>query len=493
MRRPFDPQLRLDCPGIPDVRLNTECRDEIIPILRALQHIYGRPALREELLDAVAQDVNGATRADQGRPGMDYWPILVRGAVRLGCNLNYDRLQNLAEEHRTLRRIMGIDGWCEDPSFDWRCLRDNIALLSPDTIERLDHAIVGEGHRLVPEAAETVRGDSFVVATDIHYPTDSSLIGDGLRTIVATARRLAGLLGQSGWRQHKHLLGGLKKQLRTINRIAASKGHDYRKRLRDAYRALLETADRILARATALLDPAWLPIGPGPASRTIEPLRTKLLDFIDMTIHACDQARRRVLDEESVPNDEKLFSLFEPQTQLIKRGKVPQPIEFGHRVLVIEDGAGFVCHYAVLPHGAEDSDVLVEQMRQVQDRLGGRIRSASFDRGFHSPANQRASAELVAQPCLPVKGHVQAARQERAATVAFRRARRRHPGVESALGALQSGNGLGRCRDRSFGGYCRYVGLGILGRNLHVLGKLLITREAPQCEAGRSWRGRSAA
>ena len=353
MRRAFDPQLRLDCPVVPEVRLNTDCRDEIIPILRALQHIYGRPELRDELLDAVAHDVNGTTRADQGRPGMAYWSILVLGAVRLGCDLDYDRLQNLAEEHRSLRRIMGIDGWCDDQTFDWRCLRDNICLLSPDTIERLNHLIVAEGHRLVPEAAETVRGDSFVVATDVHYPTDSSLIGDGLRTIVPTARRLAGLLGLGGWRQHRHLLRAVKKHLRAINRIAASKGRDYRKRLQDAYRALLDMADRILARATELLDPAWFPISPGPASRTIERLRTKLLDFVGMTIQACDQARRRVLAEESIPNDEKLFSLFEPQTQLIKRGKVPQPVEFGHRVLVIEDGAGFVCHYAVLPHGAD--------------------------------------------------------------------------------------------------------------------------------------------
>ena len=261
MRRPFDPQLRLDGTGVMDVCLNTECRDEIIPILRALQHIYGRPELRDELLDAVAQDVNGATRGDQGRPGMDYWSILVLGAVRLGCDLNYDRLQNLAEDHRSLRRIMGIDGWCEDPSFDWRCLRDTITLLSPDTIERLNHLIVAEGHRLAPEAAEAVRGDSFVVATDVHYPTDSSLIGDGLRTIVTTARRLADLLGQGGWRQHKHLLRRLKAQLRAINRIAASKGPDSRERLRDAYRALLDAADRILAfQLPTTLDPKSKPM-----------------------------------------------------------------------------------------------------------------------------------------------------------------------------------------------------------------------------------------
>jgi len=197
--------------------------------------------------------------------------------------------------------------------------------------------------------------------------------------------------------------------------------------------------------------------------------------------------------------DEKLFlevvgsSVFEPETQLIKRGKVPQPVEFGHRVLVIEDGAGFVCHYAVLPRGAEDREVLVGEMTQVQRRLDGRIRSASFDRGFHSPENQRELAALVARPCLPKTGRIQAERQEREATVEFRRARRRHPGIESAIAALQSGNGQARCRDRTFGGYCRYVGLGVLGRNLHVLGKLLIARQDPKCVAGQSRRQGAAA
>src|SRR3954452_21050399 len=168
MRIAFEPQLRLDCPAVSEVRLNTDCRDEIIPILRALQHIYGRPELRDELLDAVAQDVNGSTRADQGRRGMDYWSILVLGAVRLGCNFDYDRLQKLAEEHRSLRRIMGIDGCCYAQTFDWRCLRDNITLLSPDTIERLNNLIVAERNPIVPDAVHTVRCDSFFVAAVIH-------------------------------------------------------------------------------------------------------------------------------------------------------------------------------------------------------------------------------------------------------------------------------------------------------------------------------------
>ena len=490
MRIPFDPQLRLACSSILDVRFNTACRDEIIPILKALQHIYGNPQVRDDLLDAVARNVNATTCADLGRPGMTYWGILVLAAVRLGCNLDYDKLQNLAEEHRALRAIMGIGGWDDNRTWDWRRIQENISLLWPETIEQLNHLIVAEGHRLVPQAVESVRGDSFVVATNVHYPTDSSLIGDGLGQIVPLAKHLASLLGVAGWRQHKHLRREVKKQLRVINRIAAGKGHDFRKRLREAYRVFLDLADRILARALELLDPAWIVVRPSVHSARVETLRTKLTDALNLTLQACDLARRRVLQEETISHDEKLFSVYEPETQLIMRGKVPHPVEFGHRVLVIEDGAGFVCHYAVLPHGAEDREVVVAEMKQLQARLDGRVRRASFDRGFHSPENQRELAKLVEHPCLPMPGRLQSQRQEQGATVEFRAARRNHAGIESAIGALQSGNGLDRCRDHTFGSYCRYVGLGILGRNLQVLGKLLLAREDKTCLAGQSQRGR---
>lgn len=493
MRIPFEPQLCLGCTSILDVRLNTNCRDEIIPILAALQHIYGQPTLRDEILDAVQQDVNGNSSPIRGRTGMNYWPILVLGAVRLGCKLDYDKLQNLAEEHRSLRNIMGVNGWDDEQSFDWRCIRDNVCSLLPETIKHINHTIVAEGHRLVPEAAKTVRGDSFVVKTNVHYPTDSSLIGDGLRLIVPSAVQLAGLLGVDGWRQNKHLLRDVKQQLRVINRIASSKGRDCQNRLKDAYRTLLDQADRILDRAIKLLDPAFLIISPGEQTSDVNTLRNKLLNQLNMTIQVCDVARRRVLQGETIANDEKLFSLFEPETELINRGKNPNPIEFGHRVLVIEDGVGFVCHYTVMQRGAVDSEVLVGEFKKLQERLCGRIERASFDRGFHSPANQVELTKLVRHPCLPKPGVHQAEQQEREATVEFREARRKHAGIESAIGALQSGNGLDRCRDRTFGGYCRYVGLGILGRNLHVLGKLLLAREDEKCEAGKSRRDRVAA
>lgn len=108
MRKPFSSQPRLDGRTVSEVPLNLECRDEIVPVLRALQHIYSTPHLRDEILDHIARDVNNGSRDDCGREGMDYWQILVLAAVRLGCNLDYDKLQDLAEQHRALRHIMGM-------------------------------------------------------------------------------------------------------------------------------------------------------------------------------------------------------------------------------------------------------------------------------------------------------------------------------------------------------------------------------------------------
>src|SRR5215207_2328249 len=172
MRLAF-PEPRLDCPPVDAVLLNLNCRDEIIPILRALQHLYGQAPLRREILDLVGKDVNGDSSPDRGRAGLSYWTITVLAAVRLGCNCDYDKLQDLAEQHRTLRLMMGLGDWRDQEDFDWRRIRDNLCFLQPQTLEKLNHVIVAAGHKLAPQAIAAVRGDTSVVETNIHYPTES--------------------------------------------------------------------------------------------------------------------------------------------------------------------------------------------------------------------------------------------------------------------------------------------------------------------------------
>jgi len=317
MRKAFSRQRRLDCRTILDVELNLQCRDEMVPILRALQHIYAQPQLRGPILARVRQDVNGVARRDRGREGLDDWQILVLAAVRLGCNLDYDKLHDLAEQHRALRNIMGIGDWDQRTHFTWRRIRDNVCLLQPETIEKISHAIVAAGHQLAPEAIKKVRADSFVVETDIHYPTESSLIVDGIRKVLELCVLLSLTFGIDGWRQHEHLLKKVKETARHIGRLGARKGPHYKQRLRAPYRRLLAQASKVLVRARQLcrsLETEHLLEG-ATLARIME-----LKVFIERTEHVCATARRRVLEGEKVPNQDKLFSIFEPHTQLYKRG-----------------------------------------------------------------------------------------------------------------------------------------------------------------------------
>jgi IS5 family transposase len=491
MRMGFNAQPRLDCPPIEEIKLNLNCRDEIVPILRALQHIYGDSKLRRGILDLVGEDVNPETSNEHGRPGMDYWQIAVLAAVRLGCDLDYDKLQDLAEQHRNLRLLMGIGDWQEEVDFDWRRIRDNICHLRPETLTKINYLVVAAGHELAPEAVKTVRGDTFVVETNIHYPTESSLIGDGLRKVLPLAAELAEQQGLSGWRQHEHMLKNIRKLVQKIGRASRAKGKGSPERLKKLYRKLLDLAKDLLKRAEQLLVKLAFQVQDSQAeilSVSAMPLAIGLQHYLELTRKVCDTATRRVLWGETVPNAEKIFSIFEPETELIKRGKQAKPIRYGHNVLVIEDAVGFICDYQVVGKGVLDQDLVVPVMKKLQKRLGGKIKRASFDRSFHTPENQQALAEIVRTPCIASKGQEKGRKQQKEGTVAFRKARQNHPGVESAIGAMESGNGLERCRDKSDRGYERYVGLGVLGRNLHTLGKLLLAQEDAHCQAAQTRR-----
>jgi len=132
MRKAYSNQLRFDSVPIENVPLNFNCRDSIVPVLKALQHVYSNRELTRRILELIAGDINNDSRTDTGRQGMDYWHICVLMAVRLGCNYTYDQLADLAENHRKLRHMMGIGDWDEATSFDWRRIRGNVCLVKSE-------------------------------------------------------------------------------------------------------------------------------------------------------------------------------------------------------------------------------------------------------------------------------------------------------------------------------------------------------------------------
>ena len=215
----------------------------------------------------------------------------------------------------------------------------------------------------------------------------------------------------------------------------------------------------------------------------------ELAVFLERTRHVCGTARRRVLQGQTVPNSEKLFSVFETHTQLYKRGKAAEPVQFGRQVLVYEDGAGFIIHAYLLPRDQDDHDVVVKQTRALQKRLGGP----------HPPRVVRPRLPFPGEParlggdpprilCLPMPGANRPSSRNRKPPSSSARRGNDIPESSPPSTPCRAGNGLERCRDRTERGFSRYIQLGVLGRNLHVLGKILLAREDAQCKAAQSRR-----
>lgn len=484
VRKPYQRQHRFDCSPVAQVELNLECRDEIIPVLAGLQHIYTDNHLRTKVTRLVATDLNEDSRRDVGRPGMDDWQVVVLAAVRLGCDLDYDKLQDQVENHRALRGIMGIGEWQDRDGFNFRRIRDTLCLLSPETIGKLNEAIVSAGQALHVDASAYVRADSFVIETNIHHPTESRLIYDGVRKFVPLCVELAGLIDAPMWRQTKHLTKRIKKLAQTIGRIAASKSPLKKDALVSKYSDLLGRTAFLLERAKTLINA----VREETSAIDVLAKTTSLQRWIQLTEQVCDTARRRVLLGETVPNCDKLFSLFETHTQLYRRGKAGQPNQYGRLALVYEDGAGFISHYHLLERDASDKDIVVEQTKIAQRKHGGEIQTASFDRGFHSEENESGLQEVVDDVCVLPRHPGQYAARLATGSVKFHQTRLHHSGIESAIGALQRGNGVKRCRDRSELGFERYFGLAVLGRNIHTLGKLVIASKQATAAAALSKR-----
>ena len=215
---------------------------------------------------------------------------------------------------------------------------------------------------------------------------------------------------------------------------------------------------------------------------------TALDDYVAHAKRQIDQIRRRALQGERIPHAEKVFSIFEPYTEWISKGKAGVPVKLGLRVAVSEDQFGFILGYRVMEKETDDGAAvpIVEGLIAHYPAVG----SVSMDKGFHSPANQERLAEIVPFPVLPKKGRRNTVEQERESHPRFRRLRHQHSAVESAINALEA-HGLDRCPDHGIDGFKRYVALAVVARNLHRLGAILLAAEAERCR--EEWQRQRAA
>lgn len=212
------------------------------------------------LQEVVPNRVKGQGKADvgTGRPGMEQWRILVLGVLRLGLNVDYDRIQELANQHSTLRQMLGHGDWSDATQYKLQTLKDNLRLFTPELLDRINQEVVGAGHVLVkksPLGEIAARCDSFVVETDVHYPTDINLLWDATRKLIEISANLCETHGLTDWRQSVFNLRQFKKLYRQAQKLKHSTSQDEAKRedkkaaMREAHRVYLEQARVYLERA----------------------------------------------------------------------------------------------------------------------------------------------------------------------------------------------------------------------------------------------------
>ena len=223
MRTVLHSQMTLGEEDIAKIKLDPKSRDDIPQLLAGLQHIYTTPDLRaavftilEEVIPyRVSKGKDCMACKDKGRPGMEQWRILVLGVLRLGLNADYDRIHELANQHRTVRQMLGHGIMDDLKEYHLQTIKDNLQLFTLELLDRINQEVVRSGHILLKKKALDLSGrcDSFVVKTDVHFPTDINLLFDATRKTIEECARLCEDSNLSGWRQSNHNIKIFKKTI----------------------------------------------------------------------------------------------------------------------------------------------------------------------------------------------------------------------------------------------------------------------------------------
>jgi len=465
-------QMKFGEQDIGAIQYDLKSRDEIPKLLMGLQYIYTEPAIRAEVFDILKGIIPEGINTNNGRPGMELWKMLILGTLRLNCNWDYDKVKEIADNHKKVRQMMGHSDSDTESTYPLQTIKDNISLFTPEILDRINQIVVKAGHSIVKKKDEALRGkcDSFVVKTDVHFPTDINLLYDAVRKMISLISILCGRIGNTGWRKGCFNIGTLRKKFNYIRKLKHStskeekKKTEHEKHMKKAHAEYIDSARGFVEKA----------------ERTIETLRQseqvgeheigKIEEYIGHAKRQTDQIRRRVIMGEVIPHSEKVFSIFEEHTEWISKGKAGVPQELGLRVCIVEDQFRFILHHRVMEKETDDR-VAVLMAKETKARFED-FGSCSYDKGFYSRDNTEEAGKILDAVILPKKGKLSAEDKERENTEEFLRLRKAHPGIESAINALEN-HSLDRCPDHGITGFKRYVSLAVLGRNLQVLGNII--------------------
>lgn len=276
------------------------------------------------------------------------------------------------------------------------------------------------------------------------------------------------------WRQYLHNIKTVKKHFRKAQNSKKGNKRDEEKRvlqIQEAHRIYIEMAGSFFLQVvqTANYINEHHSLSTTDTAKLLE-----IDDYLKHGIRQIDQIKRRILDGEVIPNGEKVYSLFEPHTEWICKGKLGVPVELGVRVCIVEDKDQFILHHKVMWKLTDDK-LTVPMAKETKGKYPN-LHSMSYDRGFYSRDNREQLAEILDAFALPKKGKLSESDKAIQSSEDYMKAKHKHSAVESAINALDN-HGLDRCPDHGKTGLERYVAIAIVSRNIQRIGAILQRRE----------------
>ncbi len=350
--------------------------------------------------------------------------------------------------------------------------------VGPTVIETLHARLIAMAQQQHVVEGRRMRVDTTVVEANIHYPTDSSLLGDGVRVLTRTMKKVTAIAGKVG-ATLRDRSRSVRRRLIEIGRIARSKGVPRQEKLSRAYRQLLSATSRVVGQATRFSRE----IGAG-VKRTsdvlqhvvLEGLRQELDTFVPRVQQVMRQTRARIFGGNTHAK-EKLLSLFEPSTEVIRKGKAGKPNEFGKMVKLQEAEQQIITAYVVYEQRPSDSDLLIPALDAHAQTFGRMPRLVAGDAAFYSGTNEAAAhAKGVTRVSIPNRSTKSAERKREQKKRWFKNGQKWRTGCEGRISIVKRRHGLNRCRYKGDDGMKRWVGLGVIADNLINIGRALATR-----------------
>ena len=339
--------------------------------------------------------------------------------------------------------------------------------LGPEVIEKLHRRVVEIAQENKIAAGRKMRVDTTVVETDIHYPTDSTLLGDGVRVLTRIMKKVTAVAGKAGT-QMRDRSRSTKLKVLAIARTSRNKTEHGRQKMKNAYLKLLEITSRVTGQAKKFSREIAGGLKQGNLS-VLHKAQKQLDEMIPRVQQVLRQTRERVL-RGNTKADGKLLSIFETHTGVIRKGKANKPNEFGKLVLIQEAENQIVTHYHVCEQRPADSTLLEGCLEQHVKQFGHAPKHVAADPGFFSAANE-SKAETIGIRRVSIPSHAtkSPARKQRQKQRWFRELQKWRTGCEGRISVLKRRHGLRRSLYKGPGGIQRWVGLGVIADNaIHI-------------------------